>query len=113
MGKGPQLPYNTDISEDPAPVPAYETLENLNAIITDGSIHFIAQEGGNTSAVTYQEVDGAPVEAKSPLGYSVDSITVLILNVSMIIGTGIFSTRKPCPQYLLRRSQPFRLFSIC
>ena len=36
---------------------------------------------------------GAPTEMISPLGYHVDSISVVFLNVGKIIGTGVFSTR--------------------
>ncbi|KAG6918648.1 hypothetical protein DXG01_012767 [Tephrocybe rancida] len=35
---------------------------------------------------------GAPVEKVSPLGYHVDSLTVIFLNISKMIGTGVFST---------------------
>ncbi|KAK2460980.1 hypothetical protein APHAL10511_007450 [Amanita phalloides] len=38
------------------------------------------------------EAIGAPTEQVSPLGYHVDSITVVFLNISRMIGTGIFST---------------------
>ncbi|KAG6877783.1 hypothetical protein C0993_003984 [Termitomyces sp. T159_Od127] len=35
---------------------------------------------------------GAPVEQVSPLGHHVDSITVIFLNISKMVGTGVFST---------------------
>ncbi|KAG6844225.1 hypothetical protein H0H87_008673 [Tephrocybe sp. NHM501043] len=35
---------------------------------------------------------GAPVEKISPLGYHVDSMTVVFLNVSKMVGSGVFST---------------------
>ncbi|PPQ77115.1 hypothetical protein CVT25_010809 [Psilocybe cyanescens] len=35
---------------------------------------------------------GAPVERISPLGYHVDAISVIFLNISKMIGTGVFST---------------------
>ncbi|KAF3353391.1 hypothetical protein VdG1_08375 [Verticillium dahliae VDG1] len=38
------------------------------------------------------EAAGAPVESKSPLGYHVNWLTVIFLNINMMIGTGIFST---------------------
>jgi hypothetical protein len=62
--------------------------------ISDGSITYVGNRGGNDAAPTYQEASGAPVERKSPLGYSVSSFTILFLNINMMIGTGIFSTRK-------------------
>ncbi|KAG5651152.1 hypothetical protein H0H81_009667 [Sphagnurus paluster] len=48
------------------------------------------------SLPSYEEAavtTGAPVEKVSPLGYHVDSITVVFLNISKMIGTGVFSTR--------------------
>ncbi|KAF6754530.1 high affinity methionine permease [Ephemerocybe angulata] len=36
--------------------------------------------------------DGAPVEKVSPLGYHVDWVSVIFLNVSKMIGTGVFTT---------------------
>ncbi|KAG6888832.1 hypothetical protein C0995_005707 [Termitomyces sp. Mi166 len=35
---------------------------------------------------------GAPVEKVSPLGYHVDSVAVIFLNIGRMIGTGVFST---------------------
>lgn len=61
---------------------------------TDGSIKYIGNQGGNDAAPTFQEASGAPVESDSPMGYSVSSFTILFLNINMMIGTGIFSTRK-------------------
>lgn len=62
--------------------------------ISDGSIKYVAGQGGNSAEATYQEASGAPVESSSPMGYSVNSFTILFLNISMMIGTGIFSTRE-------------------
>jgi hypothetical protein len=62
--------------------------------ISDGSIKYVEQKGGNNAVPTYQEASGAPVETSSPLGYTVSSFTILFLNINMMIGTGIFSTRK-------------------
>lgn len=62
-------------------------------ILTDDGA-YVAALGGNGADATYQEAHGAPVESKSPLGYHVGHATTLFLNVSMIIGTGIFSTRE-------------------
>ncbi|KAF2811971.1 high affinity methionine permease [Mytilinidion resinicola] len=68
------------------------------AVVGDGNLKYTVEEGGNTSLPTYQEASGAPVEVKSPLGYSVGWVTILFLNLSKIIGTGIFST----PSTILR-----------
>ncbi|CAG8399036.1 unnamed protein product [Penicillium salamii] len=61
-------------------------------IIKDSGITFTAAEGFNSTAVTYQDAAGAPVETNSPLGYSVSFWTSLCLNINQMIGTGIFST---------------------
>jgi hypothetical protein len=42
----------------------------------------------------YQDGNGAPVEQVSPLGYHVGWAGILFLNVSQMVGTGVFSTRK-------------------
>ncbi|KAJ5166775.1 uncharacterized protein N7482_005556 [Penicillium canariense] len=60
--------------------------------IKDGSLHFTAEGGENSNKLTIQEASGAPVEQHSPLGYSVGWVTVVFLNVSMMVGTGVFST---------------------
>jgi hypothetical protein len=66
------------------------------SVIHDGKLQYVRAVGGN-GASGYQEAVGAPVEVKSPLGYSVNWVAVIFLNVNMMIGTGIFSTRKsPC-----------------
>jgi hypothetical protein len=60
----------------------------------DGSLQYIVEKGGNTDEVAYQEASGAPIESDSPLGYSVGAITIVFLNLSKMIGTGIYSTRR-------------------
>jgi hypothetical protein len=67
-------------------LPQYDSSDN-------DSLQFTTEMGGNTSKVTYQEASGAPVEVNSPLGYSVGWVTVIFLNLSKMIGTGVFSTR--------------------
>lgn len=62
--------------------------------LTEGSLEFTVAQGGNGSLPSYQEASGAPVETKSPLGYFVGPVTVVFLNISMMIGTGVYSTRK-------------------
>ncbi|KAJ5925246.1 hypothetical protein N7454_007885 [Penicillium verhagenii] len=60
--------------------------------IDQGSLHYTAEGGENSTRLTVQEASGAPVEQHSPLGYSVGWVTVIFLNISMMIGTGVFST---------------------
>lgn len=62
--------------------------------IGDGDIKYAVEQSGNNSGPSYQDASGAPVEVKSPLGYSVGGVTILFLNISMMIGTGVYSTRK-------------------
>lgn len=62
--------------------------------VDQGSLHYTAEGGENSNRLTIQEVSGAPVEQHSPLGYSVGPVTVVFLNLSMMIGTGVFSTRR-------------------
>jgi hypothetical protein len=62
--------------------------------ISDGSLHYVVEKGGNDSQPSYQEATGAPVEVNSPLGYEVGAITIIFLNISKMIGTGVYSTRK-------------------
>lgn len=62
--------------------------------ITDGSLQYTLEKGGNDSQPSYQEASGAPVEHHSPLGYAVGPVTIVFLNVSKMIGTGVYSTRE-------------------
>lgn len=62
--------------------------------VTDGSLHYVVEKAGNGSGPSYQEATGAPVETSSPLGYAVGPVTIVFLNVSKMIGTGVYSTRK-------------------
>ncbi|CAF9912372.1 MAG: hypothetical protein ALECFALPRED_008100 [Alectoria fallacina] len=62
------------------------------AVLTEGSLEFIVAQGGNGSLPSYQEASGAPVETNSPLGYFVGPVTVMFLNISTMIGTGVYST---------------------
>jgi hypothetical protein len=66
--------------------------------VSDGSLQYVVEKSGNTHEVSYQEASGAPVESESPLGYSVGAITIIFLNLSKMIGTGIYSTRKSLSQ---------------
>ncbi|KAL4883920.1 amino acid permease-domain-containing protein [Aspergillus karnatakaensis] len=60
--------------------------------ISTGSAQYIGEKGGNDAPPTYQDATGAPVEKKSPLGYDVGPTTITLLNVTMMIGAGIYST---------------------
>lgn len=63
--------------------------------VSDGSLRYVqVDRAGNGSGATYQEATGAPVEVNSPLGYDVGPVTIVFLNVSMMIGTGVYSTRE-------------------
>ncbi|OQE39774.1 hypothetical protein PENCOP_c006G06741 [Penicillium coprophilum] len=53
---------------------------------------YVGETGGNNAAPTYQDASGAPVESNSPLGYSVGPVTITLLNITMMIGAGIYST---------------------
>ncbi|KAK0746925.1 amino acid permease-domain-containing protein [Schizothecium vesticola] len=63
-----------------------------DAEISDGSLKYTRETALNNSSPSYQEASGAPVEADSPLGYSVGPVTIIFLNVSKMIGTGVYST---------------------
>lgn len=70
------------------------TLSGDESEVADGSLRYVAEKAGNDSGTSYQEATGAPVETTSPLGYAVGPITIIFLNVSMMIGTGVYSTRE-------------------
>jgi len=60
-----------------------------NIQVTDGDLKYIGEQGGNNAPVAYQEVSGAPVETHSPLGYNVGPVTIVFLNLSKMVGTGV------------------------
>lgn len=62
------------------------------AFVTERNLQYAVQKGDNSGLPTYQDISGAPVEARSPLGYHVGSITIVFLNLSAIVGTGVYST---------------------
>lgn len=64
------------------------------AEISDGDLKYVVEKGGNDSLPSYQEASGAPVERESPLGYAVGPVTIIFLNISKMIGTGVYSTRE-------------------
>ncbi|OLN87557.1 High-affinity methionine permease 5 [Colletotrichum chlorophyti] len=77
-----------------------EASDSEPSIIHDGDLAYTKVKGGNGSKPSYQEAVGAPVEAESPLGYHVNWIAIIFLNVNMMIGTGVFST----PASILNRT---------
>ncbi|KAJ4299632.1 hypothetical protein N0V90_004878 [Kalmusia sp. IMI 367209] len=60
--------------------------------ISDGNLKYVVEQGGNDSLPSYQEALGAPVERQSPFGYAVGPVTIIFLNISKMIGTGVYST---------------------
>lgn len=62
--------------------------------VLGNGLAFVGEQGGNGADATYQDVNGAPVEKQNPLGYGVGWWSALFLNITMIIGTGIFSFRE-------------------
>ncbi|KAL1410513.1 hypothetical protein Q8F55_004526 [Vanrija albida] len=55
-------------------------------------LDYVGEKGGNEAEETIQTTAGAPVEVRNPLGYNVGYWTTLLINVSHLVGTGIFST---------------------
>lgn len=62
------------------------------AVITKGNLDYVVDQGGNNSLPSYQEASGAPVETSSPLGLDVGPVTIIFLNISKMVGTGVYST---------------------
>ncbi|KAF5003841.1 hypothetical protein FDECE_9634 [Fusarium decemcellulare] len=77
----------SDRAADPATV-----LEGQRETISNGSTQYVVEKGGNGAQATYQDASGAPIESDSPLGYSVGPVTITLLNITMMIGAGIYST---------------------
>lgn len=75
------------------------------AEVSDGSLKYTLEKGGNDSQPSYQEASGAPVERHSPLGYTVGPVTIVFLNVSKMIGTGVYSTRGFLRLFLVNENQ--------
>ncbi|TFK40147.1 high affinity methionine permease [Crucibulum laeve] len=56
---------------------------------------YVLETGSQDSLPSYEDAAvtaGAPTEKISPLGYHVDWISVIFLNISKMIGTGVFTT---------------------
>ncbi|KAK0730147.1 amino acid permease-domain-containing protein [Lasiosphaeris hirsuta] len=78
-----------ELPNEPAPV---ASVSHSHSELSDGSLKYTLEKGGNDSPPAYQEATGAPVERNSPLGYSVGPMIIIFLNISKMIGTGVFST---------------------
>ncbi|RMZ77173.1 hypothetical protein DV737_g4504, partial [Chaetothyriales sp. CBS 132003] len=66
---------------------------NATTFIQNGGLQYAVEKGENSNdEPSYQEVSGAPVESRSTLGYHVGSITIVFLNLSKMVGTGVYST---------------------
>jgi hypothetical protein len=78
-----------NVTTEDRPVQAADQVD-----VSNGSLQYVAERAENNSGTTYQEAAGAPVEVKSPLGYTVGPLTIMFLNVSTMIGTGVSSIRK-------------------
>ncbi|KAK4554628.1 hypothetical protein LTR86_008130 [Recurvomyces mirabilis] len=90
-----------------------ETQATTGEEIKDGQLRYVGAKAANESPVSYQEASGAPVEATSPLGLNVGSFTIVFLNISKMIGTGIFSTRtKSHPHRIARKLTAIQASSI-
>lgn len=68
-----------------------EVVDSDSSVIYDGDLAYVRQTADN-GTTGYQEAVGAPVESTSPLGYHVNWLTVIFLNINHMVGTGIFST---------------------
>ncbi|WVR04209.1 hypothetical protein IAU60_001209 [Kwoniella sp. DSM 27419] len=67
------------------------TAADTHHFYISGKDEFVGELGGNGAQATIQDASGAPVETVNPLGYSVGWWSALFLNITMLIGTGIFS----------------------
>ncbi|KAJ5518889.1 Amino acid/polyamine transporter I [Penicillium expansum] len=79
-------------SSNKTPAALSTAVESQTGEVTTVSGKYISETGGNNAATTYQDASGAPVEHDSPLGYSVGPVTITLLNITMMIGAGIYST---------------------
>lgn len=84
--------WRQSFSKRPAAISTVAEGQSEETLTAGGK--YIGEIGGNNAPPTYQDASGAPVESKSPLGYSVGPVTITLLNVTMMIGAGIYSTRE-------------------
>ncbi|KAF4344215.1 high affinity methionine permease [Fusarium beomiforme] len=85
------LPFKRKPQVTSQTVPEHPQSDSEASIIRDGDLAYVRQTAGN-GASGYQEAVGAPVETRSPLGYHVNWLTIIFLNLNHMVGTGIFST---------------------
>lgn len=71
-----------------------DSSDNVDAVDVKAQNAQIGDEVFVDGVPIYQDHNGAPVETVSPLGYHVGWAGILFLNVSQMVGTGVFSTRK-------------------
>lgn len=88
------LGFRSKKSEADATSTSNDAISSHEIVSTKGNLKFVVEQGGNGSQPSYQEVSGAPVEAHSSLGYAVGPLTIVLINISKMIGTGVYSTRK-------------------
>ncbi|KAF4763806.1 hypothetical protein N7455_010502 [Penicillium solitum] len=79
-------------SSSKTPAALSTAVEGPTGEVTTVGGKYIGETGGNNATTTYQDASGAPVEHHSPLGYSVGPVTITLLNITMMIGAGIYST---------------------
>ncbi|EWZ33580.1 uncharacterized protein FOBCDRAFT_282451 [Fusarium oxysporum Fo47] len=72
------LPFSPKSQGTSQAVPEHSQSDSEAPIIRDGDL-------------THEAV-GAPVETRSPLGYHVNWLIIIFLNLNHMVGTGIFST---------------------
>ncbi|KIW94282.1 uncharacterized protein Z519_05598 [Cladophialophora bantiana CBS 173.52] len=77
--------------DSPTSVPGQNDL-TATTFLAEGNLKYAVEKGENSNEPSYQEVSGAPVETRSPLGYHVGNVTILFLNLSKMVGTGVYST---------------------
>ncbi|KAI4215640.1 MAG: hypothetical protein LQ351_002109 [Letrouitia transgressa] len=76
-----------------SPSPAANPLDYGQTVsLAEGRLQYTVEKGENDSSPSYQEASGAPVETRSTLGYHVGPITIVFLNLSKMVGTGVYST---------------------
>jgi hypothetical protein len=71
-----------------------DSSDNVNTINVKAKNAQIGDEVFVDGIPVYHDAKGAPVETVSPLGYHVGWAGILFLNVSQMVGTGVFSTRE-------------------
>ncbi|KAJ4983134.1 high-affinity methionine permease [Stagonosporopsis vannaccii] len=69
-----------------------DSSDNVDAVDVKAKNAQIGDEVFVDGVPVYQDANGAPVETVSPLGYHVGWAGILFLNVSQMVGTGVFST---------------------